>query len=177
MMIAAVTTLALAVASNGSQDCPMHAQHEAGSAIKALSGADVKAYLEGAGMGLAKAAELNQYPGPRHVLDNAEALGLNDAQRTATEASFKRMRAEAIALGQRIVEAERRLEALFAQRRADPASVSDLTGEVAELQGQLRAAHLRAHVEVRVLLTPEQIARYVELRGYAQGGHETHDGH
>ena len=189
MMLAALTSLALAVASDGSQDCPMHAQHEAGSApmaataatrspysgeedraIKALSDADVKAYLEGAGMGLAKAAELNRYPGPRHVLDNVAALELSDAQRTAIEASFQRMKAEAVTLGRGIVAAEQRLDALFAERRASPATVSDLTREVAELQGQLRAVHLRAHVEVRALLTPEQIARYTTLRGYGSGG-------
>ena len=36
--------------------------------IKALSTAETKSYLSGEGMGLAKAAELNGYPGPSHVL-------------------------------------------------------------------------------------------------------------
>src|SRR5690348_13327169 len=54
---------------------PVYAGNEAANpyagqqarAIKALSEADVAALRGGEGMGLAKAAELNGYPGPRHV--------------------------------------------------------------------------------------------------------------
>src|SRR5208282_406614 len=45
-------------------------------------------YLNGEGIGLAKAAELNHYPGPRHVLDIADKLGLSTDQLTATRALF-----------------------------------------------------------------------------------------
>ena len=41
-----------------------------GRMIKALSSKEVQGLLQGKGMGMAKAAELNQYPGPRHVLDS-----------------------------------------------------------------------------------------------------------
>jgi hypothetical protein len=37
--------------------------------IKALSDEDIVGLLKGDGMGFAKAAELNGYPGPKHVLD------------------------------------------------------------------------------------------------------------
>jgi hypothetical protein len=40
--------------------------------------------MEGKGMGLALAAELNNYPGPMHVLEHAQALGLNETQRSST---------------------------------------------------------------------------------------------
>ena len=36
--------------------------------IKSLSDDDIAALREGEGMGMAKAAELNGYPGPAHVL-------------------------------------------------------------------------------------------------------------
>ena len=36
--------------------------------IKALSDQEVSDYVEGRGMGSSKAAELNHYPGPAHVL-------------------------------------------------------------------------------------------------------------
>jgi hypothetical protein len=36
--------------------------------IKSLSEEDIAALLNGEGMGMAKAAELNGYPGPKHVL-------------------------------------------------------------------------------------------------------------
>ena len=40
--------------------------------IKALSDHEVSALLDGHGSGFAKAAELNGYPGPTHVLDLAD---------------------------------------------------------------------------------------------------------
>jgi len=43
--------------------------------IKALTVAEIQAYLSGAGSGYAKAAELNHYPGPKHAIENAAASG------------------------------------------------------------------------------------------------------
>ena len=183
-MTTALTHLPLLLAlAAPDEESPLHEQHTAVAAapakspysgeeireIKALSGADLKAYNEGTGMGMAKPAELNQYPGPRHVLDSAEALELSEAQRTAILGSYQKMRAAAVALGGQVIEVERRLDALFAKREASAEAVDSLTREAAELQGRLRAVHLRAHVEVRSLLTPEQIVQYVALRGY---GHQ-----
>jgi hypothetical protein len=173
MEIAALTFVSLALAAMPAQS--PYAGEEA-RAIKALSEADVKALLEGTGMGFAKPAELNQYPGPRHVLDNAEALELSETQRTAIEASYERMKSEAVPLGRQIVDVERRLDALFAERRANTPAVTRLTSEAAELQGRLRAVHLRAHVEVRDLLSATQIQKYGTLRGYGQGAHQGHQG-
>lgn len=42
-------------------------------------------------MGLAKAAELNGYPGPLHVLELAVDLSLTAEQKAATETLFKSM--------------------------------------------------------------------------------------
>ncbi len=71
--------------------------------IKALSADEVNAYLQGKGMGLAKAAELNGYPGPAHVLELATDLGLTAEQRSRTEALFASMSKEAIALGTELI--------------------------------------------------------------------------
>src|SRR4051794_40771771 len=49
--------------------------------IKALSPENIAALLTGEGMGMAKAAELNGYPGPAHVLALAKELNLTEAQR------------------------------------------------------------------------------------------------
>ena len=59
--------------------------------IKALSPQEISDYLSGKGMGLAKAAELNGYPGPAHVLELATQLHLTADQKVKTEALFKRM--------------------------------------------------------------------------------------
>jgi hypothetical protein len=45
--------------------------------IKALSDQEVAALLAGQGAGFAKAAELNGYPGPMHVLELADRLALS----------------------------------------------------------------------------------------------------
>jgi Spy/CpxP family protein refolding chaperone len=135
--------------------------------IKALSDGEVRELLQGAGMGLAKAAELNRYPGPRHVLELAGELELSAEQRGATEALFAAMRAEAVALGTAIVARERELDARFAQGRMDAEALAGLTAEIGRLQGALRAAHLRAHLEMRRILSPRQSAAYDQLRGYA----------
>ena len=52
--------------------------------IKALSDQEIGDLLEGRGMGLAKAGELNSYPGPLHVLQLAEhATGAEQRQTDA----------------------------------------------------------------------------------------------
>ena len=51
--------------------------------LKSLSGEEVSQYLSGAGMGYANAAEWNHFPGPMHVLELGERLGLSDEQRAA----------------------------------------------------------------------------------------------
>lgn len=134
--------------------------------IKALS-PDAIADLEASrGMGLALAAELNGYPGPRHVLDLAQELALTAAQRRRTEELFETMRKETSILGAALIEAERALDRLFAEKRATPQSVAAATRAAGAAQGELRAAHLRYHLAMTDVLTPEQVAAYNHLRGY-----------
>src|SRR4051794_31480114 len=71
-------------------------------AIKALSADEISDYLEGRGMGTSKAAELNHYPGPVHVLAESARLGLSDAQRAQTQAIFDAMSVEAKRSGRAI---------------------------------------------------------------------------
>ena len=92
-----------------------HAQHGSYSGqenrdIKSLSAEEVKQYLSGAGMGYAKAAELNHYPGPMHVLELADRLGLSAEQRNATKALMDAHKAHARAIGAKLVDAERALD-------------------------------------------------------------------
>ena len=67
--------------------------------IKALSQQDIEGLLAGAGTpfgGMAKPAELNGYPGPRHVLDAVEAGGfeLTSEQQEQIEAVYEEMRSD-----------------------------------------------------------------------------------
>jgi Spy/CpxP family protein refolding chaperone len=138
--------------------------------IKALSEAEVQALLDGRGMGLARAVELNHYPGPMHVLELASQLHLSEDQRTATQQIYDRMRAEAVRLGQQIVAQEGELDRLFATNDTAGAKLQAVVQEIARLQGELRLVHLQAHIDMQALLSPEQIATYDALRGY--GAHD-----
>jgi Spy/CpxP family protein refolding chaperone len=144
--------------------------------IKALSPEEERGLLEGQGMRLALAAELNGYPGPAHVLEHADSLQLRPEQRRATQALMDTHKAEARALGAQAIEAERQLDLAFAQRTVTEAELARLTGRIGELQAQLRAAHLRTHLQQTALLTPRQVAHYQRLRGYTTAGPGTHQG-
>ena len=133
--------------------------------IKALSDDDIAALQNGEGMGMAKAAELNGYPGPKHVLDLARQLQLTDGQWRGVQAIFDRMSAAAKPLGGELIAQEQALDQLFAKGDITPDRLAAATAAIAELQGRLRAVHLSAHLETRALLNPDQVARYQQLRG------------
>ena len=134
--------------------------------IKALSAVQTADLLAGKGMEQAKAAELNGYPGPMHVLELAGPLALSAAQRQASEALMNQHKTEARALGARLVQAERDLDGAFAGRQVDGAQVDALTRQIGLLQAGLRASHLRTHLLQTGLLTQAQISLYAGLRGY-----------
>jgi hypothetical protein len=144
--------------------------------IKSLSEREAADLRAGQGMGLAKAAELNGYPGPAHVLEHADALGLTAQQRSATQALMAEHKARARALGQELVAAERALDEAFRTRRIDTASLSRLTAEIGRNQSQLREEHLRTHLAQTALLDARQVERYSVLRGYVSAGAEPRTG-
>jgi Spy/CpxP family protein refolding chaperone len=137
--------------------------------VKALSEQQIGDLRAGRGMGLALPAELNGYPGPSHVLENADALALSPEQRARTRALFEAMKAEAIPVGERLIEQETTLDRLFANREINLAALSAVTAEIGVTQGRLRQAHLKYHLAMIDVLTADQIARYRELRGYGVG--------
>jgi len=140
--------------------------------IKALSNDDQSALTQGRGIGLAKAAELNGYPGPMHVLELSHRLELTPEQHGASQRLMADHKARARELGVRLIEAERALDRLFAERQADAAAVDAATRRIGELQAALRAEHLKTHIEQTALLNPQQVARYQTLRGYdSAAGH------
>ena len=134
--------------------------------LQALTPEEVEQYRAGAGMGYAKAAELNQFPGPMHVLELAAPLGLSAEQRAATERLMQTHKAEARALGAKLVAAEQHLERLFSSRQVDDARLAQAVSAAARLQGEYRLSHLETHRRMRALLTEEQVHRYDMLRGH-----------
>jgi hypothetical protein len=134
--------------------------------IKAVSPEEINGYLKGHGMGFAKAGELNHYPGPRHVLDLAEDMHLSEKQVTRIQLIYDAMHAEAVSLGHRIIYKETILNGLFAVGEVNEGQMKAAVLEIAALQGELRAVHLKAHLLMKEVLSRAQIARYDELRGY-----------
>lgn len=164
-----IVAMALAIGSISAQASPYAGQQ--GREIKSLAAAEIADLLNGEGMGLAKAAELNGYPGPAHVLEHAQALALTPQQRSASEALMQRHKARARELGAALVEAERALDQAFASRQVNAALLGRLTANIGTLQARLREEHLRTHLEQTALLETGQIERYRQLRGYSAGGH------
>jgi hypothetical protein len=167
---AAVLSLSIAC-TGGDGHQPQNHQHshyagQENNAIKSLSEADLAAYTNGEGMGLAKIAELNGFPGPKHILENEAAMELSAEQKEEVRRSFQKMKEKAVELGKQIVERERELDALFRQNKIDQSVLQEKTQGIARLQGDLRAVHLAAHLEMKKLLTPQQVEKYNRLRGY-----------
>ncbi len=165
IFIAAILAVAPIVAH--SQHAPYSGQES--RPIKALSADETRQYLSGAGMGYARAAELNRFPGPMHVLELADKLALTPSQRTGTERLMASHKTEARTIGGKLVEAERALDRLFASGKVSEAALADHVRAVAALQGEYRLSHLDTHRRMRDILTAQQIRRYGELRGYAVG--------
>ena len=124
-------------------------------------------YLSGAGMGYAKPAELNHFPGPMHVLELADKLGLSGEQRATTRQLMDQHKQQARTIGAELVESERVLEGLFEKGVVDEATLARAVRETAALEGEYRLSHLETHRRMRALLTEEQVKRYDELRGYS----------
>ena len=174
--LAAALTFATAAAQHSPQPSPYSGQQVRD--IKALSDREVADLLAGRGMGMARAAELNGHPGPMHVLELRDRLGLTPEQEAAVRASFARMDAAAKPLGAELVERERALDHAFAAKAVTPDALRAMTADIGGLQGRLRAVHLAAHVEMRAVLSDEQVRAYDALRGYsrAEGTPERHGG-
>ena len=115
---------------------------------------------EGRGMGQARAAELNGYPGPMHVMQQADALELSDEQRAATAQLVARVREQAPAVGARILTAEAELNAMFADGSVNRETMEAKLAEIADLTAELRAVHMNAHLDQAALLTEAQKAAY-----------------
>jgi Spy/CpxP family protein refolding chaperone len=142
--------------------------------IKALSDQQIADLKAGRGMGMALAAELNGYPGPVHVLELAEPLGLTPGQRDRMAELFEAMKAEAVALGETLIAAEASLDRQFAAKTVTEASLVESVQAIAARQAALRAAHLKYHLDTVEVLTRDQVARYAALRGYGGGAAKPH---
>lgn len=179
--VATVLTLGLAVFVGANSIDSSNAQSpyvsQLDSPVRGLSAQEVDDLLNGRGSGYALTAELNSYPGPKHVLELEQDLDLSPEQRQQIETIFRQMNTEAKQVGQEIVELERQFSDVFAQGGATKSDIEEQTQQLAVLYGQYRSIHLKPHLEVRQVLSPEQIATYNQLRGYSDSSMQTAPSH
>ncbi len=145
---------------------PSSYAHSRGSEVASLTDEEVRALRHGEGMGLARAAELNHFPGPRHLLDLVSELGLSDAQVRRVRAIHDRMKSRAVVKGEDIIMAEKHLAGLFASGDPSAREMTRVTEHLGAMRGQLQAIHLLAHIEAARELSTGQIREYDRLRGY-----------
>jgi len=160
--------------SNESAIHSPYAGQEVTRAIKALSQDEVEGLLAGSGTpfgGMAKPAELNGYPGPRHVMDayNAGEFELTDEQHEQIQELYEKMRSEAIDLGKQIIDIEKEIDDAFTDKTITEAFLQEKVEKSADLYSQLRFVHLKTHLATIDILTPQQVEQYNELRGYTSG--------
>ena len=134
--------------------------------IATLSQSDIDDLEAGRGWGFALAAELNGHPGPAHVLDLADALGLTADQVARVERIFEDMRDDAMERGVAFIAAERALDTAFSQGGLGAAELAALVEAAGQARSALRYVHLSRHLETVEILTADQIAAYNILRGY-----------
>jgi hypothetical protein len=136
-------------------------------AIKSLSDNDINELRRGGGWGLALAAELNGMPGPSHLLELKDKIPLASDQVDKTQVLLDEMRKAAIPIGERLIAAEKALEAAFASGKVDESILRRLLADAESARSELRFIHLSQHYKTVQFLKPEQIKRYNILRGYA----------
>ncbi|HUF03137.1 MAG TPA: hypothetical protein VMM38_03090 [Aridibacter sp.] len=150
------------------QDVSKYAGQESRD-IKSLSAEDIEELKNGKGWGLAKAAELNGYPGPSHLLEMKDKIGLTAAQQTEIKNLFEEMRSAAIPLGVELIELEKELDELYTKKLVNAKNLEEKLLKIGEVRSRLRFVHLSAHLKTPSILTAEQINKYNELRGYGSG--------
>ena len=155
------------LAANSSQTSPYSGQEIRD--IKSLSDNDVQSLQNGTGEafgGIAKLAELNGYPGPRHVLDIAQELQLTDRQREEIELIYQNMSNNAKSIGSAIIAIEQDMDEAFANKTITEENLIAMLDKSANFYEQLRFVHLSAHLDTAQIMTIEQIQMYNEMRGY-----------
>ncbi len=147
--------------------------------MSSLAPEEIRGLQEGEGIRLARAAELNGYPGPAHILEAARAgkIELYADQRQAIERIHAAMKAKAQALGRQILAQEVSLEAGFRTGRVVEADLARQVEDIARLLAELRLTHLRAHLMTAAILRPQQIEEYYQFRGYSAPSSGRHLGH
>jgi len=136
--------------------------------IKSLSPDDIKELKKGGGWGLAKAAELNGYPGPSHILQMANKIDLQEKQKVQIQKLFDQMKVKSISLGNKLISLEKKLNNEFQNKTINQTKLDTYINDITDVRAQLRLTHLSTHLQTPKILTPQQVLLYNNLRGYSK---------
>jgi hypothetical protein len=100
---------------------------------------------------------------------------LSPEQVQTVQRMFEDMARETQRFGNMILSEERALERKFRKGTINEDDLHAGVARIAALQGELRAVHLRTHLETRSVLSEQQIQHYNRLRGYAPGSTQEHE--
>lgn len=137
--------------------------------LKAFPPKVVQMLKNGSGMpfyGMAKPAELNSYPGPKHILDGGEKLELTEDQEAQIQEIYDEMHEQAIMLGDSLLAIEKHIDNAFANQSINRDQLQKWVEQSGEIYGKLRFIHLQAHLKGQKVLTSKQIENYDKWRGY-----------
>jgi hypothetical protein len=136
------------------------------SPLKALTDQQYTDFRHGNEMEMGKVAELNNYPSPLEVSKHEKELGINPNQRIQLKKIIDAWRFKTKEMGRFILAEEAKLDALFSSGKATDGSVIYYSNQIGLFLGELRNAHLQAHLKTRNILTAAQIKKYNTLMGY-----------
>lgn len=169
MFIRAIVVIGLTVAAVGGLRAQQPYSGLEKRSVKALSDQQISDLRAGRGMGMALPAELNGYPGPSHAIELADKLALTGSQLATAQSLFASMKAEAVPVGERLIVQQTDLERHFVDRTITPSLLALAIAEIGATQATLAETHLKYHLAMADLLSPEQRQRYSVLRGYSGG--------
>lgn len=137
------------------------------SPIKSLTAQEYNDIRTGAEMGMGRVAELNGYPSPHEVNKLDEKLALTPNQREQLKIVIDWWKFKTGEMGRFILAEEAKLNTLFSSGKATDGAVIYYTNKIGLYLGELRNAHLQAHLKTRNILTREQIKKYNQFKGYS----------
>jgi hypothetical protein len=136
------------------------------SPIKALTDRQYTDLKQGNEMNMGLAAELNNYPSPVQVSKLDKELELSPNQKIQLKQIINAWEFKTKEMGRFILAEETKLDNLFSSGKATDGSVIYYSNQIGLFTGELRNAHLQAHLKTRNILTPAQIKKYNTLMGY-----------
>ncbi len=137
------------------------------SPISSLTYQEYIGYKTGEGMGMAKPAELNNYPSPKYILDMGKELKLSENQKAQLKMIYVNMKKKAEEMGTFILQEERKLNDSFASGKPNEGSIIYYSNKIGLFQGELRNAHLQAHLKAHGILNADQIKKCNKLMAYS----------